>query len=32
VLKHHRGQMVGGFARNIIEADAVTQGQKMSER
>jgi len=32
VLEHHRGQMVGGVARNIIEADAVTQGQETSER
>ena len=24
VLEHHRGQMVGGVARNTIEADAVT--------
>jgi hypothetical protein len=32
MLQHHRGQMVGGVTRNIIEADAVTQGQEMSER
>jgi len=32
MLEHHRGQMVGRVARNTIEADAVTQGQEMSER
>ena len=31
VLEHHRGQMVGGVTRDVVVANAVSQGQEMSE-
>ena len=32
MLEHHRGQMVGGVTRDVVVANAVSQGQEMSER
>ena len=31
VLQHHRGQMVGGVARDVVGADTVTQGHTARE-